>query len=97
MNKLFSDLGGKFKFSAQDSDLEYLFWQCKNPPVSSDLKPPLADTLLARYKPSFGKQTTNFVAIETFNSAIQHCSISQSISKTIKCIIDFFGTQQLDV
>ena len=30
-----------FKFSAQDSDLEYLFWRCKNPPVSSDLKPPL--------------------------------------------------------
>ena len=22
--------------------LEYLLWQCKNPPVSSDLKPPLA-------------------------------------------------------
>ena len=41
LNKLFTDLGGKFKFSAQDSDLEYLFWQCKNPPVSSDLKPPL--------------------------------------------------------
>ena len=31
-----------FKFSAQDSDLEYLFWRCKNSPVSSDLKPPLA-------------------------------------------------------
>ena len=41
LNKLFTDLGGKFKFSAQDSDMEYLFWQCKNPPVSSDLKPPL--------------------------------------------------------
>jgi hypothetical protein len=41
LNKLFTDLGGKFKFSAQDSDLEYLFWQCKNHPVSSDLKPPL--------------------------------------------------------
>ena len=37
-------LGGKFKFSAQDSDLEYLFWQCKNSPVSSDLKPPLSKT-----------------------------------------------------
>jgi hypothetical protein len=37
----FTDLGGKFKFSAQDSDLEYLFWQCKNHPVSSDIKPPL--------------------------------------------------------
>ena len=29
LNKLFTDLGGKFKFSAQDSDLEYLFWQQK--------------------------------------------------------------------
>ena len=38
---LFTDLSGKFKFSAQDSDLEYLFWRSKNPPVSSDLKPPL--------------------------------------------------------
>ena len=41
LNKLFTDLGGKFKFSAQDSDLKYLFWQCKNPPGSSDLKSPL--------------------------------------------------------
>ena len=41
LNKLFTDLGGNFKFSAQDSDLEYLFWRSKNPPVSSDLKPPL--------------------------------------------------------
>ena len=40
--ELFTDLGGKFKFSAQDSDLEYLFWRCKNPPVSSELQPPLA-------------------------------------------------------
>ena len=31
-----------FKLSAQDSDLEYLFWRSKNSPVSSDLKPPLA-------------------------------------------------------
>ena len=35
-------LGGKFKLSAQDSDLEYLCWRCKYSPVSSDLKPPLA-------------------------------------------------------
>ena len=42
LNKLFNVLGGKFKFSAQDSDLEYLCWQWKNSPVSSDLKPPLA-------------------------------------------------------
>ena len=31
-------LGRKFKFSAQDSELEYLCWRCKNSPVSSDLK-----------------------------------------------------------
>ena len=44
LKKLFSDIGGKFKFSAKDSDLEYLFWRCKNPPVSSHLKPPLGLT-----------------------------------------------------
>ena len=33
--------GGKFKFFAQDNDLEYSFWQCKSSPVSSDLKSPL--------------------------------------------------------
>ena len=43
MNKLFTVVGRKLKFSAQDSDLEYLFWRSKNPPVSSDLKPPLND------------------------------------------------------
>ena len=42
LNKLFTVLGGKFKFSAHDSDLEYLCWRCKNSPVSSDLKPHLA-------------------------------------------------------
>ena len=41
LNKMVTDLGGKFKFSALDTDLE--FWQCKNPPVSSDLKPPLIE------------------------------------------------------
>ena len=41
LNKLLTVLDGKFKFSAQNSDLEYLFWICKNPPTSSDLKPPL--------------------------------------------------------
>ena len=43
----FTDLGGIFKFSAQDSDLEYLFWRCKNPPVSSDL-----ESLLRAYFPN---------------------------------------------
>ena len=39
---LFTVLGGEFKFSAQDSDLEYLCWRHKNFQVSSDLQPPLA-------------------------------------------------------
>ena len=43
LNKLFTVLGEKLKFSLQDSDLEYLFWQWKNSPVSSDLKPPLEE------------------------------------------------------
>ena len=45
---MFPVLGGKFKSSAQDSDLEYLFWQQKKSPVSSDLKPPLVHIRLAR-------------------------------------------------
>ena len=44
LNNLFTVLGGKFKLSAQDSDLEYLFWKYKNPPASSDLKPILTDS-----------------------------------------------------
>ena len=39
LNKLFTVLGGKFKFSVEDSDLEYLFWRSKNHPFSSDIKP----------------------------------------------------------
>ena len=30
-----------FKFSAPDSDLQYLCWQWKNYPESSEIKPPL--------------------------------------------------------
>ena len=42
VNKLFTVLGGKLKFSAQDSDLEYAsFWRSKNPPLSFDLMSPL--------------------------------------------------------
>ena len=41
LNKLFTVFGEKFKFSAQNSDLEYLSWRCKNVPVSSDFNPPL--------------------------------------------------------
>ena len=38
-------LNNLFKFYAQDSDLEYLFWHCKNPPVYSDIKPHLNPNL----------------------------------------------------
>ena len=34
-------MGGKFKFSAQDKDLKYLFLRSKNLPVPSDIIPPL--------------------------------------------------------
>ena len=51
LNKLFTILGGKFKFSAQDSDLKYVFWRSKNPSVSSDLKPPLAILFFRYYEP----------------------------------------------
>ena len=46
LNKLFTVLGRKFKFSAEDSDLEYLWWQCKISSISSDIKPPLEITIL---------------------------------------------------
>ena len=41
LEKFCTDLAGKFNFFSQDSSLEYSFWRSKNPPVSSDLKPPL--------------------------------------------------------
>ena len=41
LNKLFTVLGWKFKFSYKDSDVEYLFWRSKTPPVSSELRHPL--------------------------------------------------------
>ena len=36
-------MGMKFKFSANNRDLEFIhiFWRSKNPPVPCDLKPPL--------------------------------------------------------
>ena len=50
LNKLFTVLGEKFKFSAQDSDLEYLCWRCKSSPVSSDLKSPLGTLIISMYR-----------------------------------------------
>ena len=35
-------MGGNFKFQVQDSDLEYLFWQCEKHITLSEKKPPLA-------------------------------------------------------
>ena len=34
-------MGGKFKFQVQDSDLEYLFWQCEKHIALFEKKPPL--------------------------------------------------------
>ena len=36
-------MGGKFKFQVQDSDLEYLFWQCEKYIALSAKKSPLAE------------------------------------------------------
>ena len=58
MNKLFTVLGGKLKFSAHDSDMEYSCWQCKYSSVSSDLKPPLSTRLHVTGLPK--KQTDKF-------------------------------------
>ena len=59
LNKLFT---GKFKFSAQDSKLEYYFLRSKIPSVSSDLKPTLSNCQIN------WKIASNFVAfIENVN------------------------------
>ena len=42
-------MGGKFKFSAQDRDLEYFFQRSKNLSVSSDINPPLVSTWISKY------------------------------------------------
>ena len=41
MNKLFTVMGGKFKFPVQDSDLEYLFWRFDRHIALSEKKLPL--------------------------------------------------------
>ena len=43
LNKLFTVMGGKFKFQVQDSDLEYLFWQCEKHITLSEKNSPLAE------------------------------------------------------
>ena len=44
-----------FEFSAQDSDLGYLFLRSKNPPVSSELNPPLVERSLVGLWEDFGR------------------------------------------
>ena len=39
--KIWISCGGKFEFSAQDRDFEYIFGRNKNLSVSSDIIPPL--------------------------------------------------------
>ena len=46
LNLLTKTVNELFKFSIQDSNLEYLSLQCKNSPVSSDFKPPLGTYML---------------------------------------------------
>ena len=43
LNHLFTDLGRKFKFSDQDSDLEYLFWSFEKHITLSEKEPPLTE------------------------------------------------------
>ena len=40
---MFTVIGGKFKFQVQDSDLEYLFWQCEKHIALSEKKTPLVN------------------------------------------------------
>ena len=52
MNKLFTVMGGKFKFQVQDSDLEYLFWRFDKHIALSEKKLPLAATMDYGYSKS---------------------------------------------
>ena len=53
LNKLFTVIGGKFKFQVQDSDLEYLFWQCEKHIALSEKKPPLGPTIFKIPQPNW--------------------------------------------
>ena len=59
MNKLFTVMGGKFKFQVQDRDLEYLFWQCEKHIALSEKKTTLANT----YFPLGSKNSTSILAL----------------------------------
>ena len=75
LNKLFIVLGRKFKFSAQDSDVEYLCWQRKNSPVSSDLKPPLA-SVFSYHERMFDMVGTNILPQYSLHSSINFYRVS---------------------
>ena len=75
MNKLFNVLGGKFKFSAQDSDLEHLCWRCKNSPVS-DLKPPLTKGRKKKQKSTTQKMSNLCIELIKYNCIAVNFSIS---------------------
>ena len=93
MNKLFTDLGGKFKCFAQDSDLEYSFWRSKNLPVSSDLKPPLGSNQMLF---TSGKNTEFLKGCAIFHKipTLRLHFTFHTISKHKSCNISF---EQTDV
>ena len=60
-------MGNKlFKFSTQDSDLEYSSWQCKKSLVSSDFKPPLKDSN-SNIIPIMGRFFVNNVGCQSYH------------------------------
>ena len=54
-------MSGKFKFQGQDSDLEYLFWQCETHIALSEKKPSLEGFCLKNKK----SNSYNFKIIQT--------------------------------
>ena len=72
--KKFIVLGGKF--SAHNSDLEYLCWRCKNSAVSSDLKPPLFSSY---YDFCCVSTLVEFKAFQTFNVVFSLSNFAHTI------------------
>ena len=82
-------LGGKFKFPAQDSDLEYLFWQSKNSPASSDLKTPLIWNTSIKTNKKIVKSNSVQELLARLASA-SRSEVSQWKSKKKRCTLDNF-------
>ena len=53
LNFLPKTVNDLFKFSAQDRDLEYLYWRIKEFPVSPDLNPPLENNQVLSFQSGF--------------------------------------------